>query len=140
MNQPHRIFHTIKRIHHIMEQKGNLFLKDDDLTMSQAHVLLFLSHQPEHCASMKILEKNLFVAQSTSAGFVSRLEKKGFLQLLPDPNDKRVKLVQLTPNCQLFLEKMQGTIAEADRRILSAFTPEEQILFLQLLKKLENSI
>lgn len=140
MRKNHRMFQILKRIHHKMEQRGNALLKEEGLTMVQAHGILFLLHCENHCASMKELEKDLNIAQSTVAGLVSRLEKSGFLEVLPDLEDKRVKNVKLTPKAEGSGERILGSLLETDERILSAFTPVEQTMFVQLLEKLEDSL
>lgn len=136
----HRMFQILKQIHHKMEKKGNFLLKEEGLTMVQAHVILFLIHCDNHCATLKELEKELDIAQSTVAGLVSRLEKSEFLEVFSDLEDKRVKNVKLTLKAEESGERILARVLETDERILSAFTPVEQSLFLQLLEKLEDSL
>lgn len=136
----HRMFQILKRIHHKMEQKGNFLLKEEGLTMVQAHAILFLVHCENHCSSMKELEKDLCIAQSTVAGLVSRMEKGGFLEIYPDLEDKRVKNVKLTEKAEESGQRILERVMETDGRVLEAFTPVEQTMFVQLLEKLENSL
>ena len=45
---------------------------------------------------MKEIERHFQVAQSTVAGIVVRLERKGFVEAAGDRSDRRIKLVRLT--------------------------------------------
>lgn len=140
MEAPHRIFRSLRHIHLKIEQNGNAVLKEYHLTLVQGQTLMYLLHQENHCSSMKALEKELEIAQSTTAGLVSRLEKNGFLEVYPDPEDKRMKWVKMTDKAQECAEKIYKMIGEVDDKIMSAFTPVEQTMFLQLLEKLEDSL
>lgn len=63
----------IKQIHDHMEKHANNSLRSQDLTISQVGALVELYSAPEKQLSLKELEKLLHVAQSTSAGIISRL-------------------------------------------------------------------
>lgn len=140
MKEEPNILGRIKRIHHKVFHKGNKVLKEEELTLVQGHVLMFLFHQKDFAASMKTLERELVIAQSSTAGLVARLEKKGLLILLPDPADKRAKVVKLTKKAEIFGEDLHNTICQIETDMLSSFTPIEKLVFLQLLEKLESSL
>lgn len=138
--QPHKLFRTLKVIASKMHQKGNFFLTQEGLTMVQAQVLMFLVEQEGHCCCMKTLEKSLDVAQSTSAGVVSRLIRNGFLESFGNPTDKRVKMVKLTSMAETSIVKIDNKIGEVDQSILSVLTEEEQSQLFILLQKLANGL
>ena len=69
----------IKRIDNALEKEANQNLQALNLTMQQNRVLILLAHAPAHTLSLKALEEHFSAAQSTVAGLVSRLEKKGTL-------------------------------------------------------------
>ncbi|MFI3250622.1 MAG: MarR family winged helix-turn-helix transcriptional regulator [Eubacteriales bacterium] len=140
MQETHRLFHLLGRIHHKIKKKGDFSFKNDELTMAQGHALMFLYHEEGHCATMKALERDLGVAQSTAAGMVSRLERNGFLEVLSDPTDKRIKLIKMTPKAEAFGTNIKNSVLEIEENTISVFTPEEQVTFLALLDKLEKSL
>ena len=79
----------MKQIHDALEKNANNTLRKLDLTFSQIEVLLVLQNFAEKQLSLKQLEKQLHLAQSTTAGIVTRLEKKGFVIRFSDASDKR---------------------------------------------------
>ena len=88
--------YLLKQINDRLEKNANNILRTQDVTMSQLGALLELSRAPEGQLSLKELEKVLHVAQSTMAGIISRLERKGLVEPLADAGDRRIKLVQIT--------------------------------------------
>ena len=87
----------IRQIHTELEKNANNTLRQDDLTMSQISVLIELEKAVDKQLELKRLEQSLHVAQSTAAGIVRRLEQKGFIEGFTSPEDKRVKMVRITP-------------------------------------------
>ena len=86
----------LKQIHDGLEKQANNDLRTHDLTMAQVSVLMLLNDADKETLTLKEIEKALHVAQSTSAGIVSRLEQKGFVESFGDAEDKRIKLVRIT--------------------------------------------
>ena len=81
----------IHQINNALGKSLNNQLRKQGLTFSQMNVLLTLVSVPEKKLSFKKLEKELALAQSTTAGLISRLEQKGLVSVYGDKDDKRMK-------------------------------------------------
>ena len=66
-----------------------------DLNPAQAHLLLSL--EPGQAEGMSGLAETLAFDASYVTGIVDRLEARGLVERLPNPDDRRMKLVRLTP-------------------------------------------
>lgn len=66
----------IKHIHDYLEKKANKELRDKDLTLMQVPILIKLKHSVNREMTMKEIEHRFHVAQSTTAGIVSRMKKR----------------------------------------------------------------
>ena len=66
----------IKHIHDSLEKKANNELRDKDLTLMQVSILIELKHGVNGEMTMKEIEHRFHVAQSTTAGSVSRMKKE----------------------------------------------------------------
>ena len=66
----------IKHIHDSLEKKANNELRDKDLTLMQVPILIKLKHAVNREMTMKEIEHRFHVAQSTTAGIVSRIKKR----------------------------------------------------------------
>lgn len=116
----------IKLIHDRLEKGANNALRDRGLTMMQVSVLIALHDAQCQQLSMKELERHFGVAQSTVAGIVSRLEQKGLVEALSDAEDRRVKLVHLTPAGECCYADTASRMDAAERALLRGFSSEEQ--------------
>ena len=70
---------------------------------------------------------------STVHGHLSRLEKKEFIVLREDPDDRRRKLVYILPKGRQCNKTMAAVIQNGDKKLLEGFTPEETAQFLNFL-------
>ena len=126
----------IKKIHDNLEKKINHSLKDSDLTMSQMEALVILSEQVSRQMSLKALEHELHVAQSTAAGIVSRLEQKGFIEAYGQSDDKRIKNIRITKNGMKYCESAAKDMDKVEKELLKNLTEDEKNTLNQLLGKI----
>lgn len=130
----------IKHIHDEMEKNANNAMRPMGLTMAQVGCILLLRDSENECRSLKEIEQIMHVAQSTAAGIVARLEKKGFVEGYSDPNDGRIKMVRLTDSGRDCCEKADNDMRQAEDNLLSPLTETERILFHSLLVKIRDSL
>ena len=126
----------IKKIHDNLEKKINHSLKDSDLTMSQMEALVILSEQVSRQMSLKALEHELHVAQSTAAGIVSRLEQKGFIEAFGQSGDKRIKNIRITEDGMKYCESAAKDMDKVEKELLKNLTEDEKNTLNQLLGKI----
>lgn len=131
----------MKRINEKMEKKANKQLTKFGVTFSQMQIMMALYHVEENAAPLKELEKYFEVAQSTAAGVVIRLEKKGLVSSFTSSEDKRLKIIQLTDEgkkiCMASAEEI--TLGE-ESPLLSGLNSNERVQFLRLLTKVNNTL
>lgn len=130
----------IKRIDNALEKEANQNLQALNLTMQQNRVLIHLAHAEDHTLSLKTLEEQFGAAQSTVAGLVSRLEKKGLIEAVPDPADKRVKLARLTDAGIKLHAQGRQLLVESEARLTANLSDEEREIFLSCLKKVYEAV
>ena len=130
----------LKQIHDELQKKANNTLRPQNMTMAQLDALVELDRAPDRQRSLKELEQILRVAQSTAAGIIARLEQKGFAEGFGDAEDRRVKLVRLTPAGIECVRTALHFRAEAEEKLLSGLTETERTIFYTLLKKVRDSL
>ena len=109
-------------------------LESMELTAAQGHIMAFLAHQSQPPCPRDI-ESEFQLSHPTVSGLLSRMEQKGFIQLLPDPDDRRCKRIYTLPKGEQGHELMHHTILANEKRIVEGFTPEEQKQFAALLQR-----
>ncbi len=130
----------IKRIDNALEKEANQNLQSLNLTMQQNRVLILLAHAEQHTLSLKALEEHFGAAQSTVAGLVSRLEKKGLIEAVSAPADRRIKLVRLTGEGLALHQRGRQGVIESEARLTAHLSPEEREVFLHCLKKVYEAV
>ena len=131
--QPH-FGHLVRILHWCTDQSMTSALETLDLTAAQGHIMGYLTHCPEPPCP-KDVEETFHLSHPTVSGILSRLEQKGFVELRPDPNDRRCKRIWVLPKGMECHEVMHSTILTNEERMVQNFTPEEREQFLSLLKR-----
>jgi len=123
----------IRRVHQIavalfIEETGKL-----GVTNRQYGILFVLQHRP---GIDQISVANLLgLDRSTTAMVLKKLEQDGLVVRSVDAHDRRRHSLHLTRPGEKLLSRLAEPARKARARVLSAFTPHEQALFLQLLDK-----
>ena len=69
------------------------------------------------------------------------MEAKGFVEIRPDPEDRRVKRIVLQEKGMACSREIEQCIRENERRMVRGFSPEEEELFVNLLRRaVENMV
>jgi len=74
--------------------------------------------------------------RSTLGNVLERLEKKALIVRSNSSEDRRIKVLHLTPAGAKLLEAIEPAVERAQERILSPLTPAEQDQFVKLINKL----
>ena len=73
---------------------------------------------------------------STIGGVVDRLEGRGWVQRQVSPEDRRARLLQLTPEGKQLLQEVSASVLSTQERILAPLSEDERRTFLRMLKVL----
>lgn len=132
--------HYFKVMQIRMEHMMNMQLQQLDLTSAQGLIIGYLSHAKEPpCA--RDLEKFFRLSHPTVSGVLSRMEAKGFVEIRPDPKDRRIKRIVLLEKGMACSREIERYIRENNQRMTRGFSPEEEELFRSLLERaVENMI
>lgn len=71
---------------------------------------------------------------STIAGVIDRLEARGLMQRQTSPDDRRMRLLQVTEEGGALLAAIAPDILSAQERILNPLTPAEREEFMRMLR------
>lgn len=129
----------IKQLDLALERQMNRNLKTSGLTRSQVFMLTALAWHGGQ-ATLKELEADSGVAQSTSWGVVRRLEEKGLVSTEPDPTDARAKVARLTPKGQRECEAGRQNAHMLEQHLRDVFSPEERRQFVGYLERMLDAV
>jgi DNA-binding MarR family transcriptional regulator len=72
-------------------------------------------------------------------GTLDELQHRGFIERRPDPEDRRVRLLEITPAGRKVKNLVQIEIQRGEERWLSQLTAEERDVFLRALQRLSGA-
>ena len=126
--------HRLKMLHCCTDQAMTNALAEMELTCAQGHILVYLSHRQD-APCPKDIEEVFHLSHPTVSGLLSRLEKKEFIAIKPDENDKRCKRIHLLSKGEACHQRMHEVIQETETRLIQGFTAEEAETFARLLDR-----
>ena len=129
----------ISTISNKLKRSADENLVNENMTIEQLQVLKMI-YLKEGEVPQKDIEKEFGVRRSTVTSAMQILEKKGFIERFPSPDDSRAKLVRLTPSGKEKNERLIGFIIERDKKLLEGLTKEERDTLMTLLTKLLENI
>lgn len=126
--------HYIRILHWCTDQSITNALAQMDLTAAQGPILGYLSRRETPPCSRDI-EEEFHLSHPTVSGLLARLEKKGFIEFLPDEQDRRCKRIVLLEKGRRCHHRIHQVIRSNEEQMLRDFTPEEEAQFGALLKR-----
>lgn len=76
------------------------------------------------------------VTRATMTGLIDTLEKDGYVKRIPDPSDRRMMSVQLTPKGEALLDNVLPGYFRSIASLVGGLTHDDRRLLVQLLRKL----
>lgn len=124
----------IRRAHQITISVFQAHAGELGLTNTQFGVLYILKRYPS--IDQVTLAKLLRLDRSTTGTVVATLESRGFVARDVGESDRRRRVLALTRDGEAMLQQVQQKSAGTSGTLLAAFTPEERVMFLDLLARL----
>lgn len=129
----------IRQINNALEKRVNNQLKEKDLTFSQMSALIEILNSPAKKLTFKELEKRLSLAQSTTAGLISRLEQKKLVTVSGDSDDKRIKYVEITSLGEKFCKEARQEMEHTEKMLLGNLSTAERESLLAMLEEVNRT-
>ena len=121
-------------LHWCTDQIMNDALSQVELTASQGRIMAYLVHRADPpCA--RDIEEHFHLSHPSVSGTLSRLEKKGFIEMRSDREDRRCKRIYLLDKGKDCNKSMYETICATENRLVEGFTEEEKEQFFGYLNR-----
>lgn len=139
LREPNTCGMLIRQINNALEKKVNNQLKEKGLTLSQMQALIEIINVPAKKLAFKELEKRLSLAQSTTAGLISRLEQKKLVFVSGDTDDKRIKYVEITSLGEKFCNEAKQEMDHTEKKLLENLSAVEKENLLSMLEEVNRT-
>ncbi len=125
----------------LLLNEGRRILRPFGITESQFNILMLLGLQSDDGRmSQTRLGGMLMVNRSDVTGLVDRMERSGLVRRIPDPDDRRVNLVELTPHGREVFRQAHDVYYKAISAIMSPLSHDDQIHLCELLARVRERI
>ena len=104
------------------------------LNQAATNTLAVIEGADEPLTPSEISDRTL-ISSATMTSTLDRLERRGLVQRLPNPEDRRSVLVQVTQDGQEFCDRFLPGIHRVEREVMSALSATERDQLMALLDK-----
>jgi DNA-binding MarR family transcriptional regulator len=109
-----------------------------EVTVMQAMVIAYLANHPE--TYQRDLENEFQVNRSTITKIVQIMERKGYLNRLSVPQDKRLKQLVLTDLGWELNSRLEKCMEQTNRDCMEALSPQEGKALLNSMRKIREKL
>lgn len=113
---------------------------DDNITVSQAYVIDFITDNTDRDIFQKDLELEFGLKRSSVSLMLNNMEKNDLIKRLPVPGDARLKKIVLTEKASEISKKISVAIDSVESRVAESLGEEEVHLLLNMLNKIRTDI
>ena len=132
------VVNTIRTGHNLLE-RVQAVCQRHGLTLSTANILAIIEGAGEPLPA-HIISARLVITSGAVTQFLDVLEKRGLIQRIPNPNDRRSILVEITDKGRQLRAGLGPELSEHDQQWMAGLTPDEQTTLLLLLEKLQGHL
>jgi DNA-binding MarR family transcriptional regulator len=105
-----------------------------ELTPPQLHTMMWLGR--DGALPMATLAARIGCTGSTATGIIDRLENLGYVARAPKPGDRRVVLVELTPQGEQVASELYDVIRQRTALFLDLLAPEDRQQLVEIFSKI----
>ena len=134
-NQARKLKEFIDSFIKCCENKRFYEKKRFEVPYIESKTLLFL--KDHRYLTINELAYLLDVTKSRASNIVKNLTEKRFVEVMPDPKDKRIKLVSLTDKGKEKVKEIEEFQLEIHKKLLNGFDLSERITLLNLIERLK---
>ncbi|MDM0088034.1 MULTISPECIES: MarR family transcriptional regulator [unclassified Variovorax] len=113
-------------------------LREFGFAVGQLPVLVSLKERKT--LSQAELARIAQVEQPSMAQLLARMERDGLVERVPDPDDKRSRLISLTPLATRRLPKAKAVMDAHAQQVLEGFSAEDMAQLMALLTRLNANV
>ena len=115
--------YLVKQLELAVRAQLDEVLRPASITTLQYTALTVLERRSD--LSTAALARNAFVTDQSASDMVGSLEARGLIERVPDPGDRRRKVLRLTDAGKVLLHELRDDVAGVQERMLSPLTGAE---------------
>jgi len=128
----------LKKANRLLIKKANELLKPHGITHAYTYFLMELYQQDG--LSQSAMYKRIGIEQPTAVRTLDRMARDGFIVRQQNLTDRRVAHIKLTAKGKHYQDIILSCAKELNGVALQDFSDDEQVLFNQLIKRLNANL
>lgn len=134
----------VKQANNAMNQEMNLFAQQYGLTGMQMSIIDYLTHFPGNSCDQHQIENEFGIKRSTTTVLLQRMAKKDLIIRQPSSEDRRQKIVTLTPEGKRLSSAVSAYIKQYEEKLIAGFSEPElskikQFLIMMIKEKVDRN-
>jgi DNA-binding MarR family transcriptional regulator len=117
------LLYLVKQLELAVRTRLDEALRPVPITALQYTALTVLERRSDLSAAQ--LARNSFVTDQSAADMIKALESRGLILRVPDPGDRRRRVLRLTAAGRELLDHVRGDVGRIEARMLSPLTADE---------------
>ncbi|MBD8026635.1 MarR family transcriptional regulator [Ureibacillus sp. Re31] len=138
IKQSLKLYIVLSRANKAINEVTNQFFQQHGLNPTEFAVLELLYHKGRQ--PLQQIGNKILLASGSITYVIDKLEKRGYLQRVSCPSDRRVTFADITEAGSEFMKQLFPEHEQNLHELLSVLTTEEKDTAIELLKKLGLSI
>lgn len=138
IKQSLKLFIVLSRAQKAISETTNQFFQQKGLNPTEFAVLELLYHKGRQ--PLQQIGNKILLASGSITYVVDKLEKRGLLNRVSSPTDRRVTYAEISEEGAAFMSEIFPEHEKELHELMSALSPEEKEAAIELLKKLGRSI
>lgn len=134
MSIDEKVMMAIVRLAERFKKNSTAVVTKWGLTFSQYNLLRVLDASENGENTMKNVNRIMLISSANMTGIAKRLEKTGFIVRKSDPNDDRIKRLQITTAGTEVLKEIADRKERSLRQYLTKYSDDEKAAILQTLR------
>jgi MarR family transcriptional regulator for hemolysin len=135
MAEASELLRNITKVGRELSVAFDVHLKDLNLTTARARVLLLLLPSADGVSQAGVTD-HLRVEHPTAVRILDGLEGLGYIQRVPSPDDRRARMIVLTPEGRIIAGKVSAIVSALNDSLIAQLDPAEVEITSRVLLKL----
>lgn len=131
-------YNSITAAYKLMQGRITEMLSGEGLTQPQFHVLRIAAKSGG--TSIREISDEMLVTPANMTGIIDRLESRGLIRRGSRKEDRRAKIIGLTPRGRALQEKVAAKYSDFIQKSLRVLTNDEQKTLSDILVKLQEGM
>jgi len=136
MSVDERVMMAIVRVAEVFKKESSAIFKHYSITFAQYNVLRVLAASKDGQNTVRDINRIMLVSGPNMTGITKRMEKTGFIIRKSDPDDDRLKWLEITPKGKQVLRSISDEKERNVNKYLRNYSPDKKNEILSILREI----